>query len=84
MSATRAIVPVAAMFFVNACGLYVPEIQENPLDSKDGQKFVEEIVENVTCEVSDAVAALYKQNSSTFLDAWGACLGCPDNAQSCD
>ena len=52
MSATRAIVPVAAMFFVNACGLYVPEIQENPLDSKDGQKFVEEIVENVTCPLT--------------------------------
>jgi hypothetical protein len=75
-------VSLSASVLVGGCGLYVPEIQENPFDKKEAHKFVQEIVENIRCEVQDAVVDLYARNSDIdpqnrnlgFFDSWGAQL----------
>lgn len=56
---------------LGGCGLSVPEIQEIPGDTADGRKLVQEIVQNITCEVEDAVNDLYKNNNVPFIDSWG-------------
>ena len=58
---------------------YVPEIQEFWNDSHQGQVFVQEIVENITCEVQDAIYELYTQDAMidptlknvSFMNSWG-------------
>jgi hypothetical protein len=71
----RWVVPTIASVFLGACGLAVPEIQELPLDKTGGQQLVQSIVYNVTCEVQDAVYAIYHNKDHpvqhTFLDTWG-------------
>jgi len=71
MSAIR----FAAIFLLplasGSCGTYVPEIQEFPGDSVTGQQLVQMIVQNITCEVQDAVNDVYSKHTSTFLDTWG-------------
>jgi hypothetical protein len=56
---------------LSGCGTYVPEIQEPPGNSEVGQRLVQSIVTNVTCEVQDALFDLYKVYPKTFLDGWG-------------
>src|SRR5258707_15416610 len=73
MWATRHVIPlmIALGLPVSACGTHVPDIQEIPGDPLGGQQLVQSIVQNVTCEVQDAVHALYRDRKSTFLDTWG-------------
>src|SRR5208282_694848 len=76
MAAMRLIMPVGASLLLGACGLYVPEIQENPLDGNEGQKFVQEIALNIRCEVQNAVIDLYAANAPVGVDfsnfdTWG-------------
>ena len=49
------------------------KIQENPFDSKGGQRLVQAIVTNITCEAQDAFYDLYhtRKNVTTFMDKWG-------------
>jgi hypothetical protein len=47
---------------LGACGTYVPEIQEFPGSSVDGQLLVKEIVRNVHCEVKRAVTYVIDQD----------------------
>ncbi len=80
MSATRQLVSFAFGLLLGGCGLYVPEIQENPLNGNEGQKFVQEIALNIRCEIQDAVVDLYAKNGAidpqnrnlAFFDSWGA------------
>jgi hypothetical protein len=44
-----------ASLALGSCGTYVPEIQEFPGGPAAGQLFVQAIVQNVTCEVQNAV-----------------------------
>jgi hypothetical protein len=60
-------------FVITGCGLYVPEIQDFG-DKVTGQQLVQSITYNVTCEVQDAIAAVYQNRKSTFLDTWGVQL----------
>jgi hypothetical protein len=63
------------------CGTYVPDIQEFPGDSADGQLFVQAIVQNVTCEVQDAINDIIRKDredaktsgvrNAAWLDNWG-------------
>ena len=63
MSTRRWIVPIIGGFLVGGCGLYVPDIQENPFASeKERSDFIQAIVKNVRCEVQDAVIRLYADN----------------------
>jgi len=59
---------------LGACGTYVPAIQELSADPVSDRQLVQAIIQNVTCEVRDAVNHLYaKMNRpSLFLDSWGA------------
>jgi hypothetical protein len=74
-STTRWVVPSLASVFLSACGLAVPEIQELPSDKTGGQQLVQSIVYNVTCEVQDAVYAIYQNVDHpikhSYLDTWG-------------
>jgi hypothetical protein len=83
MSTIRWVVPISASLLVGGCGLYVPEIQENPFSPGDGQLMVQAIVQSVRCEMIDALkdvwkadhdnAKKYKQRPvSIFLLQWGA------------
>lgn len=54
----KMLIPLIA-FGLGGCGLGVPELQENPGDVVGGQQLVESIVYNVTCEVQDAIDAIY-------------------------
>jgi hypothetical protein len=65
-----ATVLLASCLGVSACGTRVPEIQEIG-DDVAGQQMVQAIVTNVTCEVQDAIAAVYKNRKRLFLDSWG-------------
>jgi len=58
-----------------ACGTYVPAIQDFSADPVSDRQLVQAIVQNVTCEVRDAVNHLYekmKNRPHLFLDTWGA------------
>ncbi len=67
------------VFLVGGCGLSVPEIQEFPNDTVEGQKFVQAIVQNITCEVQDAIVYVYEQDAIVdptlshlkWLNTWG-------------
>jgi hypothetical protein len=82
MLAIRWLVPLGATLFMGGCGTYVPEIQEFPGDSVDGQLFVNAIVENVNCEIADAVNYVVDQDkklapangghrTAAWFDSWG-------------
>jgi len=79
MSTVRWLLPVLSSLCVGGCGLYVPEIQENPFDRTHGVDFVQAITENVKCEVQDSVNELYDRQDAVdpqhrilqFLDDWG-------------
>ncbi|GJD40829.1 hypothetical protein [Methylobacterium bullatum] len=61
-----------AIHFLTACGFRVPEIQEGG-GRVEGQRLVQEILTNITCDLRSAVSdlrAAYPEG--TFLDTWGA------------
>ena len=62
MNFSRLIWPLTALSVLNGCGTYVPEIQEIPGSSVDGQLLVKEIVRNVHCEVKRAVTYVIDQD----------------------
>jgi hypothetical protein len=63
-------------FGLSACGTYVPELQDFWSGYPDSLPYVNDIVDNTTCEVRDAVHDLYTryagQPEIAFLDNWGA------------
>ncbi len=60
-----------ATLALTGCGLRVPDIQEIYQTNEQGKDLVQAIVTNVTCEVQDAVVALYEQHPKNFMDNWG-------------
>lgn len=83
MSAIRVAIFATSVLSLSGCGLYVPEIQENPFAPGDGQLMVQAIVQSVRCEMVDALkdawikdhenAKKYHQRPVTnFLLKWGA------------
>lgn len=81
MSATRWLAPTLASLLVSGCGLRVPEIQDFG-DSVDGQLFVEQIVANIDCEITQAVNYVVDedkrlapanggQRQAQWFDSWG-------------
>jgi hypothetical protein len=79
----RALALVSAVGAVSGCGTFVPSIQEIPGDSAAGQALVQAIVQNVTCEVQNAVNAVIREDvedyqsgfsqsrKTAWLDDWG-------------
>jgi hypothetical protein len=68
--------------FVTSCGTYVPNIQEFPGDTVDGQLLVKSIVHNINCEITDAVhyiieqdkklaAANHGRRTAAWFEDWG-------------
>src|SRR6266571_8837484 len=71
MSALRSVAAVLTAASMWGCGTYVPEIQDFG-DSVEGQRLVQAIIFNITCELRDAVTDLRDENpGGTFLDSWG-------------
>jgi hypothetical protein len=58
----KVIWPAFVFGALGGCGTYVPEIQEFPGSSVDGQLLVKEIVRNVHCEVKRAVTYVIDQD----------------------
>jgi hypothetical protein len=62
---------------LSACGTYVPNIQEFPGDTVDGQLFVQKIVQNINCEITEAVRYVIEQDkklprrTAPWFDDWG-------------
>ena len=82
MSAIRCVVSCLLAAFVSGCGTYVPEIQEFPGNSIDGELLVKNIVYNVSCEIADAVNYVIDQDTklapangnkrlAKWFDDWG-------------
>jgi hypothetical protein len=70
MSASRSIACLACLV-LSACGLRVPEIQEIG-DRAQGQRFVQAVLTNITCELRGALNDLREAYpKGTFIDAWG-------------
>jgi hypothetical protein len=70
MSAARLLVCVACVV-LSACGLRVPEIQEVG-DRAEGQRFVQAVLTNITCELRGALNDLrLAYPKGTFIDSWG-------------
>ena len=58
-------------FVLSGCGLRVPEIQEIG-DRVEGQRFVQAVLTNITCELRGALNDLREAYpKGTFIDAWG-------------
>jgi hypothetical protein len=81
MSAKNCVLLVVSSFLLAACGLRIPEIQDFG-DSVDGELFVEQIVSNVHCEITEAVkyvvatdkrlaAANGGVRQAAWFDGWG-------------
>ena len=49
------------------CGTYAPNIQEFPGDTVDGELFVQKIVQNINCEITDAVHYVVEQDKKLAL-----------------
>src|SRR5260370_24426314 len=60
-----------AALALTACGIRVPDIQEVYQTNEQGKDLVQAIVTNVTCEVQDAVVAVYGVHPKNFMDDWG-------------
>src|SRR5712692_6921537 len=68
---------------LSGCGTYVPEIQEFPGSPGQGQLLVRSIVENVRCEIQNAVYDVINEDRedvakrkipvrhTAWLDNWG-------------
>jgi hypothetical protein len=62
---------------VSGCGTYVPNIQEFPGDTVDGELFVKKIVQNINCEITEAVHYVIEQDkklprrTAPWFDDWG-------------
>jgi hypothetical protein len=71
MSATKSIMAAVAAALLCGCGTYVPEIQD--LGGRvEGQRLVQAILTNITCELRDAVVGLHQEYpEGTFLESWG-------------
>jgi hypothetical protein len=70
MSAARLFAGVACVV-LSACGLRVPEIQEIG-DRVEGQRFVQAVLTNITCELRGALNDLrLAYPKGTFIDSWG-------------
>jgi hypothetical protein len=70
-----AVLAVSATLGLGACGTYVPELQDFWSGYPDSLPYVNDIVDNITCEVRDAVYDLYAGYAGdqiSFLDNWGA------------
>lgn len=81
MSTMRKFVPIFAGLFCCSCGLYVPEIQENPFNPVSGQLLVKGIVNSIHCELKNAVMDVLgpkgrpqtlSQQQGNFMKNWGA------------
>jgi hypothetical protein len=80
--ASRWIVLAAASFLLSGCGLFVPEIQENPFAPGHAVLMVQAIVQSVHCEMGNALKDVRKYDLETarkyhqkpitdFLLRWG-------------
>lgn len=73
----QGIVPLVAAILLGGCGTYVPDIQEFPGNTVDGQLFVKKIVENINCEITEAVQYVVEQDkrlprrTAAWFDDWG-------------
>jgi hypothetical protein len=64
--------PILFGGLVGGCGFRVPDIQEVG-GRVEGQRFVQAILTNVTCEVRNALNDLHQAYpEGTFIDSWGA------------
>lgn len=71
MFTIRFALPICVGATLAGCGTFVPEIQDFG-DAIEGQRFVQAIVTNVTCEVQNAIYDVYKRPPyTTFMDDWG-------------
>ena len=71
MFAIKSIAAVLAAASLCGCGTYVPEIQDFG-GRVEGQRFVQAILINITCELREAVSGLRAAYpGGTFLDSWG-------------
>lgn len=75
---TRVFASLAAgILLLGGCGTYVPNIQEFPGDTVDGQLFVQKIVQNINCEITDAVRYVVEQDkklprrTAAWFEDWG-------------
>lgn len=64
------------------CGTYVPNIQEFPGNTGDGQLFVKQILHNINCEITEAVQYIIEQDKrlapanggrrqAAWFEGWG-------------
>jgi hypothetical protein len=81
MSANKIALLLTSSFLLGACGLRIPEIQDFG-DSTDGALFVEQIVTNINCEITEAVNYVVAQDKklaaanggvrqAAWFDGWG-------------
>jgi hypothetical protein len=70
MSAARWLTPFV-FIVLSGCGLRVPDIQDVG-GRVEGQRLVQAILTNITCELRAALAGLREENpGGTFIDSWG-------------
>jgi len=71
MVSPRLFTAVVCSNLLAGCGLEVPDIQEYG-GRLEGQRFVQEILINITCELRDAFTGLHERYpKGTFIDDWG-------------
>jgi hypothetical protein len=71
MVSSRLVTAVVCSNLLAGCGLEVPDIQEYG-GRLEGQRFVQEILINITCELREAFTGLHERYpKGTFIDDWG-------------
>lgn len=67
MRSSRWIVPMGTSFFLTGCGLFVPEIQEDPFAPGHAVLMVQAIVQSVHCEMGNALKDVRKYDLETAV-----------------
>ena len=82
MNGTQFAIPLISSLLVAGCGTYVPGIEEPLSSPADGQQLVQAIVQNVDCEIRNAIVdviqtdkddvrrGIQKTRKTAWLDNW--------------
>jgi hypothetical protein len=83
MSRMKFAIPLMMSFLMGGCGTYVPGLEEPLSSPADGQQLVQSIVQNIDCEIRNAIGDIIrtdkeevrtgfrKRRQTAWLDNWG-------------
>jgi hypothetical protein len=62
----RLAIPLMTSFLIGGCGTYVPGLEEPLSSPADGQQLVQAIVQNIDCEIRNAIGDIIRTDKEEF------------------